>query len=69
MNNSFIDLPIYIPAIEENIEANLDTISSEISARNIDWTEDVSEDLTEKADVVFVCDCVYYDASLEPLTR
>lgn len=63
------DLNIYTQAIEENIEANTDIITGEAKARQIDWTEEVPEDLQNKADTVLVCDCVYYEASLEPLLR
>ena len=63
------DLPIYVPAIQENIEHNRANIQAEASARSIDWTEPVAEDLVGSADVVIVCDCVYYEASLQPLVR
>ena len=63
------DLKIYTPAIEENIEANTDIITGKAEARHIDWTEEVPKDLRNNADTVLVCDCVYYEASLEPLIR
>merc|ERR1712045_950458 len=63
------DLKIYTQAIEENIEANTDIITGEAEARQIDWTEEVPEDLLNKAATVLVCDCVYYEASLDPLLR
>ena len=61
------DLPIYVDAIQENIEHNRDIIQGDASARSIDWTEPVAEDLVGSADIVIVCDCVYYEASLQPL--
>ena len=63
------DLPIYVNAIQENIEYNRDIMHGEASALSIDWTEPVAEDLVGSADVVIVCDCVYYEASLQPLVR
>ena len=60
---------MYVPAIQENIDANEDTISSNVAARHIDWNDDVPEDLRNQADTVFVCDCVYYEASLDPLIK
>ena len=69
LNNDSSDLKIYTPAIEENIVANTDIITGKAEARNIDWTEEVPGDLLNNADTVLVCDCVYYDASLEPLIR
>ena len=63
------DLKIYTPAIEENIEANTDIITGKAEARHIDWTEDVPQDLLNNADTVLVCDCVYYEASLDPLIK
>ena len=61
------DLSVYVPAIQENIDANVDTITSNVAVRHIDWNDDVPEDLRNQADTVFVCDCVYYEASLDPL--
>ena len=42
-------------------------ITGSVSVRSIDWTETVGDDLINTADVVIVCDCVYYEASLQPL--
>ena len=58
---------MYIDAIEENIAANRKGIRGTIGSRAIDWTEDTPEDLIETADCVLICDCIYYQDSLEPL--
>ena len=42
-------------------------ITGSASVRSIDWTETVGDDQINTADVVIVCDCVYYEASLQPL--
>ena len=67
MTSSITDLSVYVPAIQENITANDDSITSNVAARQIDWNDDVPEDLKNRADTIFVCDCVYYEASLDPL--
>ena len=64
------DLPVYIPSVMENIQANLDTTSrtgGSVSAAPLDWREEVPPSLRAAADLVLVCDCIYYEASLTPL--
>ena len=54
----------------ENIQANLATISrtgGSVSAAPLDWREEVPPSLRAAADLVLVCDCIYYEASLTPL--
>ena len=65
------DLQVYIPSITENIQANQDTTSTtggSVSATPLDWKEEVPSSLRASADLVLVCDCIYYEASLSPLT-
>ncbi len=69
LNNISNDLKVYIPAIEENIEANRDIITGGAVAKIIDWTEEAPKELNQTADTVLVCDCIYYEASLLPLIR
>ena len=61
------DLPVYLPSVLQNIEANKHLITGKISAVGLDWRERVSVSLEGSADLVLVCDCVYYEASLQPL--
>ena len=60
------DLSVYIPAVLQNIQANQD-ISGKVSAEALDWKGEVPPGLKGTADVVIVCDCIYYEASLQPL--
>ena len=63
------DLPVYLPSVLQNIEANqhLITGTGKASAVGLDWKESVSASLAGTADLVIVCDCIYYEASLQPL--
>ena len=61
------DLPVYLPSVSQNIEANQHLITGKAEAVGLDWKESVSASLAASADMVIVCDCVYYEASLQPL--
>ena len=61
------DLPVYLPALLQNIEANQHGLAGRVSALGLDWKEAVPLSLTSSADMVIVCDCIYYEASLQPL--
>ena len=61
------DLPVYLPSVSQNIEANQHLITGKAEAVGLDWKESVSASLKASADMVMVCDCVYYEASLQPL--
>ena len=61
------DLPVYLPSVSQNIEANQHLITGKAEAVGLDWKESVSASLAASADMVMVCDCVYYEASLQPL--
>ena len=61
------DLSVYLPSIQQNIEANKHIITGRATAVGLDWKERVSASLAASADLVIVCDCVYYEASLQPL--
>ena len=65
------DLPEYIPLLEKNVELNSGDISlGSIEAKVLRWgeEEDTSEStLLRDTDLVLVSDCIYYEASLEPL--
>ena len=63
------DLAVYLPSVLQNIEANKDLVTGtgKVSAVGLDWRERVSVSLAASADLVIVCDCVYYEASLQPL--
>ena len=61
------DLPVYLPSVLQNIEANKDILAGTASALGLDWKERVPASLAASADMVIVCDCIYYDASLQPL--
>ena len=61
------DLPVYLPSLQQNIEANAAIITGRATAVGLDWKESVSASLTASADLVVVCDCVYYEVSLQPL--
>ena len=61
------DLPVYLPSVLQNIEANQHLITGKAEAVGLDWKESVSASLAASADMVIVCDCVYYEASLQPL--
>ena len=61
------DLPVYLPSVLQNIEANKDILAGTASALGLDWKERVPASLAASADMVIVCDCIYYEASLQPL--
>ena len=61
------DLSIYVPSVQQNIEANSEIITGRATALGLDWKERVPASLAASADLVIVCDCVYYEASLQPL--
>ena len=61
------DLSVYVPSVQQNIEANSDIITGRATALGLDWKERVPASLSASADLVIVCDCVYYEASLQPL--
>ena len=61
------DLPVYLPSVLQNIEANKDILAGTASALGLDWKERVPTSLAASADMVIVCDCIYYEASLQPL--
>ncbi len=55
--------------MERNIARNRSAIAGSIEAREIDWSNEkhLAEVTNEKADIVLVSDCIYYEASLKPL--
>ena len=61
------DLPVYLPSLLQNIEANQHGLAGGVSALGLDWKESVPSSLVACADMVIVCDCIYYEASLQPL--
>ena len=65
------DLPEYIPLLEKNVELNSGEISfGSIESKVLRWGEEEGTGesrLLLETDLVVVSDCIYYEASLEPL--
>ena len=68
------DLPRVIPLLEEAIALNNNLNNIEAKALTWgEWTENSFEDKEEKNetcyDLILVSDCIYYEASVEPLIQ
>ena len=64
------DLPEYIPLLEKNIELNSGGIPRDfVKSKSLRWGEEINQNerTVLETDLVLVSDCIYYEASLDPL--
>ena len=63
------DLPEYLPLLNKNVDLNAKGLRGKVRAETIVWGEDGAKlrKSLGQVDVILVSDCVYYEASLEPL--
>ena len=62
-------MPRILPFLEEAIEANKELKTSGIlEAKALTWGQDL-KDLDSNPDLIIVSDCIYYEASVEPLIQ
>ena len=64
------DLPEYIPLLERNIELNREEIVRDsVKSKPLRWGEEINQNerAVLETDLVLVSDCIYYEASLDPL--
>ena len=64
------DLPEVIPLLERNIELNSGEIPRDfVKSKSLRWGEEINQNerAVLETDFVLVSDCIYYEASLDPL--
>lgn len=61
------DLPRFVPLLEESIALNKSTLSN-VEAKALTWGDEKDlENLDAAFDLILVSDCIYYEASVDPL--
>lgn len=58
------DLPEILPLLNHNIEKNSEILKGSLIAKDLNWGE---RNLGMRFDMILLIDCLYYEASLEPL--